>query len=143
MPEDPDDAPTLTRMVEAWYNQPPGSFILTDEEAEDEAEDMARVLAVVRSHDAARVPADAELDEAQSRASSYTYETATSGGAVNLGEVIAALRRRVAALEAERDKLRRSFKAACGEADHFKRAFHEALGVDLAPSDAQEGRADG
>lgn len=32
----------------------------TDEEGIDEA--MARVLAVVRSHDAARVPADAEMD---------------------------------------------------------------------------------
>ena len=46
MPDAPDDAPTLTRMVEAWYDQPPGSFILTDEEAED----MSRVLAVVREH---------------------------------------------------------------------------------------------
>ncbi len=119
-----------------------------DEEGADEA--MARVLAVVRSHDAARVPADADLGWlVQCMRNVDPYEN--NGQEDEIIDAIIALRARIAALEAERDKLRVALTDfvemgegyGWGEALTGRQILMANARVALAPSDAQEGRADG
>lgn len=111
----------ITPMMAAYFDVPADALARTigSENMEAEGVAMSRVLAVVRSHDAARVPADAELDGLVAWLSSrqtctgfaspepHVLETvyAPCEKSQSAADAITALRRRVAELEAERDKL--------------------------------------
>lgn len=114
MPETPEDAALIEAMVAEFFNKA----------KEDPATDMVRVLAVVRAHDASAqaaemtalraerdalaarlaVPGEEKLDKAQRVASIYRFEDAD--GEIRLGDVIGALRARVAGLEGALERLR-------------------------------------